>query len=152
MYDDFLIRRAEFVLKEALMGVRIRDQAITMTLRVLSNHFTVGKDGCSASVKKLNPWQSEKAQHLKKILPHKEFHNSTLNEHQMPLQWVWEEILLSLSLGNFMSAHQLCDLIKKYPYVTITKNEDDALRKNSKKAKGPEERYALAGIRVTRIS
>ena len=58
--DDLIKRRAEFLLNEARFNAK-RDQVITFTMRVLSNHATVGFDGSSFAIKQKNPRISHQA-------------------------------------------------------------------------------------------
>jgi hypothetical protein len=143
-YPNHVLRRAEFLLNEARNGFSKRDIAITMTLRSLSNYLTVGEDGGSRKVKELNSRMSENAKDLKAKLSSDDWHDATTNEHQLELKSVWSEILEST---NQMTAEKICDLLKQYPYITVTNEENKALRR-VKDAKSPEERYAKAGIVV----
>jgi hypothetical protein len=155
-YEDYILRRAEFVLNEARNNFLKRDIAITMTLRAVSNYLTVRKDGQSRNVKMANTKISLGADELKKILT-KEYgawnreaqhawHKGTTNEHQMPLKWIWEILKKN---ARDMSASDLCDLLKKYPYVTVTNEENFRLNsKQAKSAKTPEDRYRIAEINL----
>ena len=58
--DDFIKRRIEFVLHEARCN-GVNDQSITFTMRVLSNFASVGKNGQSPIIKKLNKNMSRQA-------------------------------------------------------------------------------------------
>lgn len=149
-YDDFLLRRADFVLNEARSGFHKRDLAITYVLRTISNHLTVGASKGSFGVKKLNRRISKAALAKRRELNSEaEWHKQTLNEHQFPLAMVWQHVCENCAS---MTPADLCDLIAKYPFVTVLREEDAKLRhKEVKGAKTPEERYRLAGIEIVSI-
>jgi hypothetical protein len=61
MIAPYILRRADFVLREAKLKDARRDQAITYALRVISNYVTIGGDGGSSKIKLLNPRISKSA-------------------------------------------------------------------------------------------
>ena len=147
-YQDFVMRRAEFLLSEAKNGFTKRDIAITFVLRALSNYLTVGVSGNSNDVKRLNVWISKAALERRSQVPYAQWHKETVNEHQQPLKEIWKEICANC---DSMTVQDVCDLIARHPFVTVLRDEDARLRSSSvRSATSPEERYQLAGIEVVR--
>jgi hypothetical protein len=147
MLEGLIYRRVDFLIKEALAGVKKPDEAISKTLRCLSNYLTVGTDGQPFRVKKLNPNMSQAAKELRDRLSLDEWHNKTTNEHQLELKVVWRYIVENAST---LKPEDLCTYMRRYPYVTITDEENDVLRR-VKDYTTPEERYEMAKITTLKL-
>ena len=148
-YDNIVLRRAQFILDEARSNDAVRDLAVVMTMRALSNYLTVGRDGSSWIVKKQNQFMSKEAHRLRAERTANEWHKATTNEHQWELLKVWQTIC---ERAETLSAADVCDLMKKYPFVTITNEENIRLRDPIvKAATTPEERYSRAQIEIIQV-
>lgn len=148
-YSPILLRRADFILEEARSPDGVRDQAISMAMRVISNHVTVGRDGSSYSVKKSNKLMSNEAKLLRQRIPLKEWHKGTTNEHPDELKLVWESIREN---AEKWTALDVCNRLSKYPFVTITNEENKKLRKIPRGSYAdPFERYKQADIEIVRL-
>jgi hypothetical protein len=147
MLEGLIYRRADFLITEARSGVKKPDEAVTKVLRSLSNYLTVGSDGSSDKVKKLNPNMSQAAKELRDRLSPVEWHKQTTNEHQLELKIVWKYIVHN---ALTLTPKDLCAYMRRYPYVTITKDENDVLRK-VKDFTSPEDRYFKASIKTVKL-
>ena len=148
-YGNLVLRRAQFILDEACSKDAVRDLAVVMTMRAISNYLTVGRDGSSWVVKKQNQFMSKAAHELKSKLTANEWHKATTNEHQWELLKVWQTIC---ERADSLSATDVCDLMREYPFVTITNLENTRLREpDVRAASTPEERYSRAGIEVIQV-
>lgn len=132
-WEKLALRRAEFLLQEALSEQPTKDQTVTFALRVISNWATVGKDASSGAIKWLNPRVSEAAWKLFDDVSDREWESQTINEHQEPISIVWEWIVEN---KKSITANDILDRSKKWPMITITKAEDSALNKNGFRAGG----------------
>lgn len=146
-YQNLINRRVGFLLEECRSENPVYDQAISMIMRKISNYATVERDLGSFGVKKINKNISKSALRLKETLSFEEFHNLTTNEHQYPLKEMW---LWMLGAKDSLTVDRVWEVFVKYPFVTITNDEDSKLRGLKGKSYTPEERYAKAGIEVIR--
>jgi len=148
--EDFIKRRIEFVLQEAKCK-GIRDQSITFTMRVLSNFASVGSDGQSETIKKLNKCMSKQA--WNKLKDSTNFNNwldNLINEHQMPLKQTWNWIVEN---SNVLDVKTIWDHFKLYPMVTVLKDENTELNLTGNRSHGtPVERYKDAKIEIVKLT
>jgi hypothetical protein len=119
-----------------------------MLMRLVSNFATFGQDTSSRGAKKINKNISVEAIKLKDAKSPDEFHDLTINEHQLPLKDLWEWIIENKDVID-----EDCVFSKfiEYPFVIITKEEDLRLNKNKKEKLTPELRYQKAGITIVRL-
>ena len=147
MTEQAILRRIEFIINEARCEDGFRDQTITFAMRVVSNWCTLGNDAGAAEVKLKGRRMSREAYDLrvKYSSDLRKWASTTINEHQMPLDQFWKRIR-----GNKIPSPQefLADF-QRWLMVTVTKHEDDKVRKL--RDKDPIERYRLAGIEVGEI-
>jgi hypothetical protein len=148
MTKQAILRRIDFIIREARCEDGIRDQTVTFAMRVVSNWCTLGKDAGAAEVKLKGRRMSRKAYDLrvKYSSDLRTWASTTINEHQMPLDHFWKRIR-----GNKIpSPEELLADFQRWLMVTVTKDEDDKVRKL--RDKDPIERYGLAGIEVGEMS
>lgn len=119
-------RRCEFLLSVASDPSESRDQAVTFTMRVLSNHATVGKDALSEQIKRINRTMTRKAFERLTTTDWSTFKSTTINEHPKPLKQMW---LWMVANANTLTADQIWQEFKKHPMITVTKEEDKTLPK-----------------------
>jgi len=145
--EDHLRRRIEFLLAEASAERPVRDMAIKMIERSVSNYATIGvTSGTSKVVKKLNVWMSERAYFRAcELRSYDEWHDETTNEHEHELVDIWRELCAS---KGTISAEGAFAMFGK-PFVTILLSENDSLR--AAKGKDRTKRYELANIRVGKV-
>ncbi|CAN1499561.1 hypothetical protein MCEMAEM4_00461 [Burkholderiaceae bacterium] len=143
-------RRLEFIVNEIKSPDPKYDQSIIFTLRALSNFTTFGKDAGSFKAKILNKNISVKAANLRLILnDDKAWAAQTINEHPVPLRFMWGEWIKNASITN---ADTVWSDLSKHTMITVTKEEDAALRFLAKKTKEiGMERYRLAEIELLDI-
>jgi len=141
-------RRIEFLINEVNSFNPHYDQSITMLMRIISNHTTVGSNSGSRGVKKKNKNISKKALELKDRCSDEEFHNLTINEHQLPLKDLWDWMIEN---KNTITVKKILDKFFEYPFITVTKEENSSLNKIKKKNLSPEERYQNCGIEIVKI-
>lgn len=146
--EDFVKRRLCFLLECSLYESK-RDQAVTFTMRVLSNYASVGRDVGSHKMKTLNPRMSVRAQKLLCTEGLNYFCDNTVNEHPQPLNemWLWltnsAKPLTPVDIWENFNAHKL---------VTITKAEDKLLTTMGLRSRRKAtERYLTAGITVVEL-
>ena len=139
-WEAVCLRRAKFLRDEAREPEPVRDQTVTYALRVISNWATVGKDAGSAAIKWNNPRISKKAWELYESCSDREWEKQTINEHPEPIAQVWKWIV------DHCDKIEPADILaraKKYPMVTVSKEEDAELGRQGFRSQGsPEERYA----------
>jgi len=87
--NDVVRRRIAFLI-DAAKHENVKDHAITYTLRALSNYATIGKDGTSSPLKKINKRVSENAYKLLKKEGLEEYCKQTINEHPKSIKQIWE--------------------------------------------------------------
>ena len=144
--NDLVRRRLEFIQNEAINS-KVKDQATTMVMRVISNYASVGKDVSSPKALKINKNISEAAFNaLNKSKKINEWVKLVTNEHQMPLNETWKTFIegsrKNLTL-EFIWEHFINN-----PMVTVLKSEDKKLNELGYKDKGlPDERYNAANIK-----
>lgn len=150
-----IARRIRFVLDVAKNEPR-SSQDLKMVMRVLSNIASVGRDGGSGLIYRLNRVVSANA--LKMLEACNDFDcwvgnekkglkRQVMNEHQMPL-----EIMVSMIRNSKdMFLNDVWGLLTSYPMVTILKVEDAVLSKVAKCEVDPRKRYKLAGIEVVEL-
>ena len=141
-------RRIEFLINEVNSFDAHYDQSITMLMRIISNYTTVGFNSGSRGVKKKNKNISKKALELKDRYSEEEFHNLTINEHQLPLKDIWDWMIEN---KNTITVKKVLDKFFEYPFITVTKEENLSLNKIKKKMLSPEERYQICGIEIVKI-
>lgn len=146
--DDLIKRRAEFLLNEARFNAK-RDQVITFTMRVLSNHATVGFDGSSFAIKQKNPRISHQAlSRLNEVEVFTDWSKDTINEHPIPLKSCWEWLLLE---AKSLKVEDIWDHFSKYPMTTILKEEDKKLSAHGLRSSGGNSRYSAVGIEIVEL-
>lgn len=122
------------------------DQTVRYALRVISNCMCVERDCDSSSIKWENKRLSQKAWDLYSSVSDKEWLKGTVNEHPEPLVEVWRWILQEYASLN---AEDILNRIKANPMVTITRDEDAALRAAGHGSKGqPADRYSQITVRT----
>jgi ABC-type dipeptide/oligopeptide/nickel transport system ATPase subunit len=91
---------------------------------------------------------------MKKAKSFKDFHQKTINEHPRTVASIWQWIV---DKRETLSPKQIVEYILEEPVTTVTKQEDDKLRKLGADAKkknkdgylSASERYKQAGIKIT---
>jgi hypothetical protein len=136
-------RRIKFVIDEARHGMRTKDQAIGVALRVASNYYCIGRHALSYGVKMSCKCVSREAL-VGRDGDKKSWHNNTTNEHWQPIQKIWEYIVEN---RETVTPDNVIELLKKYPIVIVTNDENRRLR-SIKDWESPEERYERAGIEI----
>ena len=147
MINPKIQRRINFLI-EAAKYDDVRDQAVTFTMRVLSNYATVGKDVGSSGVKGLNKSISNGAEKIL-LLEHsnlKLFCSQTTNEHPKPLKEIWN--FLKHNKDN-LDTDMVWNEFTNHKMITVTKEEDRLIRLKGFNSKGTiKERYFDLGIKV----
>lgn len=140
-------RRIEFLISEASADEPVRDMAIKMIERSVSNFATLGvSSGTSKAVKKINSWMSRAAyEKAIELGSYDRWHDETTNEHEVELVSGWRK--LCACRGN-MSVDEVFQLFSS-PFITVLNAENDRLR--SIKASAATQRYVLAGIEVGKV-
>ena len=147
--DQFIKRRLWFLL-ECSLNESKRDQAVTFTMRVLSNYASVGRDAGSRKIKTLNPRMSARAQKLLYGKGLNYFCENTVNEHPQPLNEMW---LWLTNSANSLTPVEVWENFKKHKMVTITKAEDKLLSTMGMRSWGEgAERYVAAGITIVELN
>ena len=147
--DQFIKRRLCFLL-ECSLNESKRDQAVTFTMRVLSNYASVGRDAGSRKIKTLNPRMSVRAQKLLFTEGLNYFCENTVNEHPQPLSEMW---LWLINSTNPLTPMEVWENFKRHKLVTITKAEDKLLSTMGMRSRGEDaERYVAAGITIMELN
>lgn len=120
-------RRCEFLLSVASDPSEKYDQAVVFTMRVLSNHATIGKDALSEPIKRLNRTMSKKAFERLRSTDWQTFKSTTTNEHPKPLKQIW---LWIVENADTLTAEHIWEEFLKHPMITVTKEEDKAMPKS----------------------
>jgi hypothetical protein len=94
-------------------------------------------------IKKHNPKMSKAALDIKGRISFKEWASLTINEHQEPLQKTWSWIL---EHAASLTPTDVLERFKRWPMVTVTKEEDERLRQLTQL--DPGQRYDVAQIEV----
>ena len=120
-------RRCEFLLLVASDPNEKRDQAVVYTMRVLSNHATIGKDALSEPIKRLNRKMSLKAFERLTTTYWHIFKSTTTNEHPKPLKQIW---LWLVANAKTLTAERVWQEFVEHQMITVTKEEDRAMPKS----------------------
>lgn len=147
--DSIVERRIKFLLEAARHEV-VKDQAISFSLRVVSNHATIGKDATSATIKKLNRRVSNDAFSLLLEAGLESFCRHTINEHPMPIVVTWNWLRENAEQLDVASVwkHFLDNKM-----ITVTKDEDDKIRLSGQMHAGDfQSRYFDLGIFFTELN
>jgi hypothetical protein len=144
--DDHIKRRVAFLRNEAFLKSP-RDQIVTYCMRVVSNYATIGRDGGSTLIKRLNRNLSKKALLLLKSTNSiNEWAGFCINEHKIPLQKTWS--WLSETAVD-LTDETIWNHFRDNPMVTILKTEDSTLSNIGLRSSVTDlDRYSLAGIEV----
>jgi hypothetical protein len=146
--NNVIKRRIQFLITEVNSKNPTYDKSISMLMRLVSNFATIGEDGDSKKVKDKNINLSVNAKKLRDAKSLDEFHDLTINEHQLPLKDLWEWCIKEKKKLNTRDIwNKFCD----YPFITITKEENLRLNKIKKEKLTPELRYQKAGITIVRL-
>lgn len=148
LMNDIVKRRVSFLL-DAAKSETTKDQAITYVMRVLSNHATIGKDALSKPIKKINRLVTKNAERMLINKGIDFYCKETINEHPKPIKQIWEW------LKNNSNDLTLEDIWKEFcenPMITVTKDEDDYMRRKGLSSKGTlKERYLDLGIEIIEL-
>lgn len=150
MDKDGVMRLLDFVLSEAtIKSNRGEDQpwekmsqTVGMALREASNWALSERPLSPAKFKSSNPVMSRSAWELKGDVSHKNWMAKTRLEHWEPITQLW-----SWSVRALPSKDEILSRMRKWPIVTVTKDEDSRLRNEF----DPETRYRMAGIEVGKV-
>jgi hypothetical protein len=143
-----LERRIKFLLEAACFEEK-RDQVITYTMRVLSNHATIGKDAGSMEIKKRNKLMSKRALDVLESNSIIFFCKNTINEHPKPLKEIWDWLKCNC---EHLDTNDVWSEFLRNPMVTITRDEDNIIKKSGQNSAGDiVSRYTELGIEVTRL-
>lgn len=141
--NDILKRRLLFLI-DAAKHEEKRDQAVTYTMRVLSNYAAIGKDAGSSEIKKLNRRITINAKQLLLETDINNFCKNTINEHPKPMQQTWNWLrehafsLTYLDVWNEFQDNQM---------ITVTKTEDQRIRQSGQNSSGDiQSRYYALSI------
>lgn len=141
-----LIRRVEFLIEES-KHLDKRDQAVIMTMRVVSNILSIGKDASSEGIKKVNKRISVSALKILEKRDFEKFHKSTINEHPEPLRVTWEW-LKQQNNERPVAVQEVIQRFLQNPMVAVTHEEDRKLSVGEIASLSPaNQRYKQAGIR-----
>lgn len=142
---SILNRRVQFLIDECKSEDPLYDQSVTFTMRTISNYTTLGRD-CSSKVgKRINTRMSQSAYDLRLTTEFDDFHRRTINEHQYPLKDMWDWMIQN---RDHLTIETVLTIFTKYPFVTVTKEEDRSLRRLRGQSLTPEERYKEVGIEI----
>jgi hypothetical protein len=146
--NNVIKRRIQFLITEVNSKNPTYDKSISMLMRLVSNFATIGEDGDSKKVKIKNRNISVNAKKLRDAKSLDEFHDLTINEHQLPLKDLWDWCIKEKKTLNTRDVwNKFCD----YPFITITKEENLRLNKIKREKLTPELRYQKAGITIVRL-
>lgn len=143
-------RRVQQLIDEVRSPNPVYDQSVRMLMRVLSNYAMFGIDVSSEKAKKLNKRMSARANILLKKIEFNNWHGHVINEHSYPLKSMWDWMLKE---KNTLSITKVWRKFEN-SMVTVTKEEDKALRLVDRQAKlkklslTSKKRYKLAGIKI----
>ena len=141
--DEFLRRRADFILREARCGAK-RDQVVTFAMRVLSNFASIRRDGQSGDIKRHNKRVSKAAAlELHSASSFRDWSRSTINEHEMPLKETWDWIC---SDCRALRAEHLWSHFLEWPMCTVMRDEDQKLNSRDFRRLPGKNRYQKAKI------
>jgi len=117
-------RRLQFIINEARQEYPIYDQTVRYAFRVVTNFYSIGKDGGSSAVYKGARYRSQAAHDL---IRSGNWKGKLLNEHQEPLKAVWDWICAE---KGSVTATQIEERLKRWPMVVLTREENNALDSN----------------------
>ena len=142
----FILRRLKFIKLEAISNSE-RDQTTTFAMRVISNFGTIGINGSSSKILRINKNMSEAAfDELKKAQTIQDWIGKVTNEHPMPLKESWKAFQ---SLGDKLTEEYIWKHFVKHPMNTILKTENQKLDKLGYRDNGlPNTRYKKANINI----
>ena len=148
--NPFILRRLKFIKLEAISNSE-RDQTTTSAMRVISNFGTIGMNGASSKILRINKNMSAAAyKALTKTKTMQDWISIVTNEHPMPLKESWK---LFQSLGNKLTEEYIWKHFVKYPMNTILKTENQKLDKLGYRDNGlPKKRYTDANIDILEIN
>lgn len=144
--NPFIFRRLKFIKLEVISYAE-RDQTTTSAIRVISNFATIGMNGSSSKILKINKNISERAYgELKKAKTMQDWISQVTNEHPMPLKESWK---IFQSLGINLTEEYIWKHFVKYPMNTVLKTENQRLDKLGFRDNGlPKARYTQADIGI----
>ena len=148
--NPFILRRLKFIKLEVISETP-RDQTTTSAMRVISNFGTIGMNGASSKILRINKNISEAAfDELKKAKKMQDWMSKVTNEHPMPLKESWKAFQ---SLGDKLTEEYIWKHFVKYPMNTILKTENNRLDKLGYRDNGlPKLRYSEANISIFVLS
>ncbi len=148
--NPFILRRLKFIKQEATSNSE-RDQTTTSAMRVISNFATIGMNGSSSKILRINKNISDAAYaELKKATTIQDWISNVTNEHPMPLKESWK---FFQSIGKKLSEEYIWKHFVKYPMNTILKAENQKLDKLGYRDNGlPKTRYKEAKIDIFLLS
>ncbi|CAM8278468.1 hypothetical protein [Candidatus Methylopumilus planktonicus] len=148
--NPFILRRLKFIKLEAINNSE-RDQTTTFAMRVISNFGTIGMNGSSSKILRINKNMSESAfNELRKSKTIQDWIGKVTNEHPMPLKESWKAFQ---SLGDKLTEEYIWKHFVKYPMNTILKTENQKLDKLGYRDNGlPKLRYTDADISIFVLS
>ena len=144
--NPFILRRLKFIQLEAIHESQ-RDQTTTFAMRVISNFASIGMNGSSSKILRINRNMSERAySELNKAKKMQDWISKVTNEHPMPLKESWK---IFQSLGKNLTEEYIWKHFVKYPMNTILKIENQRLDKLGFRDNGlPKARYTEADIGI----
>ena len=148
--NPFILRRLKFIKLEAINNAE-RDQTATFAMRVISNFTSIGMNGSSSKILRINKNMSERAYgELKKAKKIQDWISKVTNEHPMPLKESW---IVFQSLGRNLTEEYIWKHFVKYPMNTILKTENKRLDELGFRDNGsPKVRYSEADIGIFVLS
>lgn len=148
--NPFIFRRLKFIKLEVISNAE-RDQTTTSAMRVISNFATIGINGSSSKILRINKNMSERAYgELRKAKTMQEWRVKVTNEHPMPLKESWKAFQ---SQGKNLTEEYIWKHFVKYPMNTILKTENQQLDKLGFRDNGlPKARYSAANIDIFALS
>ena len=148
--NPFILRRLKFIKLEAINNAE-RDQTTTFAMRVISNFASIGLNGSSSKILRINKNMSERAYgELRKANKMQDWISKVTNEHPMPLKESWKTFK---SQGKNLTEEYIWKHFVKYPMNTILKIENQRLDELGFRDNGlPKTRYSAANIGIFVLS
>ena len=148
--NPFILRRLKFIKLEAIYNAE-RDQTTTFAMRVISNFASIGLNGSSSKILRINKNMSERAYgELRKANKMQDWISKVTNEHPMPLKESWKTFK---SQGKNLTEEYIWKHFVKYPMNTILKIENQRLDELGFRDNGlPKTRYSAANIGIFVLS
>ena len=130
--EPYIMRRAKFILDEARLDDRKKDQTIIYAMRVISNYGVTGKDTSSSGLKMQNRRMTVGAyERLKELAQNNSFGvakkvwcSGTISEHPLPYKLYWLQVC---ERAQNITAQDIINEIFGVPVETVLKTEDQAL-------------------------